>query len=671
MARRMSEEEILKALEDNIATGVGYFDTKLSQERENVLKYYHGALPLPNHAGNSKYVSMDVYDTVESAKAQILEVFSAGQNIVEFTPNGAEDVELAKQASAYTDYVVFQQNDGYGIFSDVIQDGLLARVGVAKVYWESIIEESEEEVDVESEDDLVVILSDDNVELTDLEIDPETQTAKATIIRKIDKSQVRIEVIAPEEFLISPRAIDIPQALFSAHRAQKTQGELIAEGFDPKIVKKLKKDDTWQWDTEKQARLNQLSFDRSSSEVEYAENARPITVHECYIQLDVDKTGKPKLWKVIKADKTILDMEQVDKVPFIPFVPLPIPHAFFGQNYAKLCIPIQNARTVLMRGILDHTVRTNNPRTIVVKGGLVNPREMLDNRIGGLVNVTRPDAIAPEQQAPLNPFVFQTIQLLDEDKEDATGVSKLSQGLNKDAVSKQNSAAMIENLVSLSMVRQKIIARNFANRFIVPLYLEVYRLVLMHEKKSKIVEVAGKYVPMDPSKWAERTDARVALKLGYGEQEKEANETLGLHTLFSQDPTVLPMYDLQKRRNLIVKYLNQKGCKNVDDYLLKPEEVQPPPPDPKIELEKKALELEDRKLNIAEMTAQNKAQMDQLNHSLARMQEMLDLMVAQREQERKDFDSKTKAEVAHRELDIIEAQPPAETKQTNVVSPNS
>jgi hypothetical protein len=671
MARRMSEEDILKALEDNISTGVGYFDTKLSTERETVLKYYHGALPLPNHAGNSKYVSMDVYDTVESAKAQILEVFSAGQNIVEFTPNGPEDVELAKQASAYTDYVVFQQNDGYGIFSDIIQDGLLARVGVAKVYWEDLIEESDEEVDVESEDDLVVLLSDDNVELNDLEIDPETQTAKATLTRKVDKSQVRIEPIAPEEFLISPRAIDIPSALFSAHRAQKTQGELIAEGFDPKIVKKLKKDDTWTWDTEKQARLNQLSFDRSSSEIEYAESARPITVHECYIMLDVDKTGKPKLWKVIKADKIILDMEQVDKVPFIPFVPLPIPHSFFGQNYAKLCIPIQNARTVLMRGVLDHTVRTNNPRTIVVKGGLVNPREMLDNRIGGLVNVTRPDAISPEQQAPLNPFVFETIKLLDEDKEDATGVSKLSQGLNKDAVSKQNSASMIENLVSLSMVRQKIIARNFANKFIVPLYLEVYRLVLMHEKKSKIVEVAGKYVPMDPTKWEERTDARVALKLGYGEQEKEANETLGLHTLFSQDPSVLPMYDMQKRRNLLTKYLNQKGCKNVDDYLLKPEEVQPPPPDPKIELEKRALDIEESKVNIAQMTAQHKAQMDQLNHSLARMQEMMDVMMSQREQERKDFDSKTKAEVAHRELDIIESQPATETKQTNVVSPNS
>ena len=65
----------------------------------------------------------------------------------------------------------------------------------------------------------------------------------------------------------------------------------------------------------------------------------------------------------------------------------------------------------------------------------------------------------PMPQAPLNPFVFQTIKMLDEDKEDNTGVSRMSQGTNKDAVSKQNSAAMIEQLATMSQQRQKIIAR--------------------------------------------------------------------------------------------------------------------------------------------------------------------------------------------------------------------
>ena len=101
---------------------------------------------------------------------------------------------------------------------------------------------------------------------------------------------------------------------------------------------------------------------------------------------------------------------------------------------------------------------TNNPRYMVVKGALTSPAELIDNRVGGIVNVSRPDGISPMPQAPLNPFVFQTIQMLDEDKEDNTGVSRLSQGLNKDAISKQNSAAMVEQLVTMSQQTQKIIA---------------------------------------------------------------------------------------------------------------------------------------------------------------------------------------------------------------------
>ena len=136
---------------------------------------------------------------------------------------------------------------------------------------------------------------------------------------------------------------------------------------------------------------------------------------------------------------------------------------------------------------------------MVVKGGLTNPRELIDNRVGGLVNVTRPDAISTMQQAPLKSFVFQTIQMLDEDKEDNTGVSHLSQGLNKDAISKQNSAAMVEQLATMSMQRQKIIARNFASQFVKTLAHEVYRLVVENETQEKIIEISGAYVRVNPT----------------------------------------------------------------------------------------------------------------------------------------------------------------------------
>jgi hypothetical protein len=672
--KKMTDDEILVAIEKGVRQAVGYHDSKLSRERQDVLEYFHGERPKPQHAGNSRYVSMDVYDAVESSKAVLLETFAAGNQIVEFVPNGPEDTVPARVSSLYTDYAIHSQNNGYRVFSDVITDGLLARIGIAKVYWDKREEKVEEEFEKLPVEQFDMLISQPDVELEEYELD-EDGLVSGEICRIKDTSQVCIATIPPEEFLINSGAKDIDDALFVAHRVEKTRSELVAEGYDKKIVEKLYDDEANFYDEERDARLREIEDDSIGTADYLQDQVRKVTVYECYVTLDIEGTGEARLWKIIKAGGQVLDKEEVNRKPFVTFVPLPIPHSFYGSNFAKKIIPIQNARTVLMRGILDHTVITNNPRYQVVKGSLVNPRELLDNRIGGVVNVTRPDGIMPLVQASLNPFVFQTIQLLDEDKEDTTGISKLSQGLNKDAISSQNSGAMVEQLVGLSQQRQKIVARNFANHFLVPLYLEVYRLVIENEDKKKIVELAGEWMEITPSRWSERLDVQVALKLGYGEQENEAKKYLGLHQMLTADPGVQPLYTVEKRFNMLRSFLEKSGVKNVSDYLLSPEQVQPPQPDPmqvmQMEMQKKQMELQERQVMVAEMKASESAKMDQMAHDLDRMKTMIDLMVSQRDIERKEFDSTTRAEIGRAELEILKSQEPLETKQTQIVSPNA
>jgi hypothetical protein len=671
--KKLSDEDLIVKLDQNLKGSVSNHDTILSKERQEVLDYYHGKSPKPQHSGNSKYISMDVWDAVESCKATILETFAAGNEIAEFVPQNADDVEMAKIATLYTDYVIFRQNDGYDIFSQVIHDALISRVGVAKVYWDKCYEDQEETFSDVPIEELEMVLEANDLELRGVPTaDPEAGTVSGTVARRINKSQVRVDPIPPEEFLISTTAKSLKDTHFCAHRVKATVAEVMAMGLSKEEALKLPVDGLSDvTDPDMIARFQELNtgFDKVS---EYQEQMREVTVHECYIRIDLDGDGYTKLWKITKAGKHILDKEPIDRLPFVPFIPMPIPHAFYGSNYASKVIPIQNARTVLMRGILDHTVITNNPRYQVVKGALVNPREMLENRVGGLVNVTRPDGIMPLQQSSLNPFVFQTIQLLDEDKEDTTGVSKLSQGLNKDAVSKQNSQAMVEQLVGLSQQRQKIIARNFANQFMVPLYLEVYRLVIENEDQAKVIEVAGNYVEVEPSKWDQRTDVTVALKLGYGEKEQEAAQLMGLHQFLSQDPGAQPFYDMPQKYAVISDYMKLVGMK--DSKYLKPiQEVQPPqpPPDFVAELEKLKAETEAIKANtqMEVMKTQFDQKMEEMRLQLEKSNEMIKLMTQQRDAERKEFEAKSRHEIGMRELAMMERQP-AEVKQTQIVSPN-
>ena len=671
------KEELASLVDRAIHTSVGFYDSKLSKERQEVIDYYNGKKPAPMHAGNSKYVSMDVFDAVESLKAILLETFSAGSRIVSFDPQGPEDVEPARIATDYCDYVVHRQNDSFQVFHDLIQDGLMARVGVLKIYWDERIEEVVEEFQNLTSDEADMLLSDPSVVSMKVEMDDITGLVHGEITKRVDKSQVRLDVVPPEEFLITPQARSIEEAEFVAHRTRKTYSDLIKMGYDPKVLAKIGSgsDNDLSMDPEFLARHESVGADRLNLDGELQEQSKYLMVYECYLYLDMDGSGETTLWKVTKCGNVILDSERVDTKPFLAFCPLPVSHSFYGSNYAAKVIPTQNARTVLMRGILDHTVITNNPRYMVVKGSVTNPKELIENRYGGLVNVTRPDGILPFPQASLNPFVFQTIQLLDEDKEEVTGVSRLSQGLNKDAVSKQNSQGLVENLVSLSQQREKIIARNFAS-FIKKLYLEVYRLILGNERGEKVVQVAGAFVRVSPSEWIDRKDVSVELKLGYGEQEREAQKFMMLHQLLTADPGVQPMYTPQNRFKMVASILEKTGIKNINEYITSPDQLPPPQPDPMV---LKQIELEERKVAAQEMVSKSSASKVEYNAEMERMriamEEMrlrLDDMARQRDLDRKEFEATSRTAIAVEEIQMAkdqQAQNPAQARA--IISPNS
>jgi hypothetical protein len=671
----VSESELKALVEKYSTSSVEYYSSKLSDERKKVMEYYHGEKPAPSHAGNSKYVSMDVFDAVESLKAVLLETFSAGNKIVSFDPQTDNDVEPMRIATEYADYVIHRQNDSYGTFASVIQDGLMARTGIVKVFWDKREEEQEEEFSDVDVDSLEMLQSQEDVKEVKAEHDPDTGLFSGTITRLIDKSQVRYVPIAPEEFLITSTAPSIEEAHFVAHRTRKTKSELIAMGYDKELVYSVgtNDDDELSMSPERLARFEDIGTGVTNLEEDQdQEQTEHVLITEAYMPIDMDGTGQAKLWKITLAGTDVLlDKEQVDRKPFICFTPLPLPHAFYGGNYAARVIPTQNARTVLVRGILDHTVITNNPRLMVVKGAVQNPKELLENRVGGLVNVSRPDGILPMPQSGLNPFVFQTIQMLDEDKEEVTGVSRLSQGLNKDAISKQNSQASLNDMVSLSQQREKIIARNFANHFVKELYLEVYRLVLLNEKQTKVVRIAGNFVQVDPTEWSEEVTCTVELKLGYNEQQQEAMKFLTIHSTLAADPGNARLYTEANRYAVFKTALEKTGIKQVNQFLTDPKTLPPPQPDP---FKVQEMQLEQRKVQVQESVAQTSAkktdqhaQIEMLKLQLEKMQMQMEQVIKGREVDVKQFVAESTAALHTQELHLAEKEMEKNPPQTQAV----
>lgn len=584
----MTDEELVSWLSTRVRMATGTTDSRLSRERETHARYYDGMEPKRLHSGSSSYVSQDVFDSVEAMKAQLLETFTGNATPVHFTPSGAEDVEAARIATEYSNFVVFRQNAGFNVMNDVIHDGLMNRVGIAQVYWRKDVQWIEEAMPpvpaTAAAATMQEIAAKGPSESRRRKIKHnEDGTVSISYERREDRSQVVIECLAPEEFGISPRARDMETAEVKFRSAQKSKSALIKEGYPKSTIEDIWNDDSVWTDTNPEvvqrfSDTDDASYLGLNDEIQDAR--RTIRVYEVYCHLDMAGAGTSELYKVTYGGNQILDKERVSSQPFLSFAPLRKPHSFWGSSFAGKVVPTQNAKTLLKRAIIDHAVITTNPRYTVVRGGLVNPKELLENRIGGLINITRDNAVQPLLQAPLNQFILPTIQELDNDKEQLTAVSKLSQGLNKDVISKQNSADMVQTMMGSSQTRQKVIARNFATNFMAELFLKVYQLVIENEKGEKVKQIAGNWVQIDPENWAERKDVSVEFAVGYGEQDKERQKWAETHAALSQVEALRQSYGPAQQFKVISKALQASGIKDVETYLLNPAQAPKPQPDP-------------------------------------------------------------------------------------------
>lgn len=656
----MDDAEIVTRVLAKSKECVGWYDSRLSRERQRVLAYYNGELPRRQHDGASSYVSTDVYDSVEMLKAQLLEVFAGGDQIARFDPDQAMNAQECIVATEYARYIIFRENNGYQLFSDVIHDGLLARVGVAKVFWEEKYDYREETFEGLPPAQAMGLAAQPDVDEFDGNLDEATGTYKGSLVRKIDCSKVSTLCVPPEEFLISPRSVSLETAAYVGHRTLKTKSELIEMYPDKKkLIESLHYDDSKGLDLSPEVLERNKPIETAMAlDNPIQEEQEQVMLYESYVRLQVDPAKGTRLYKVCHVNDVLLAKEEVDKTPFIVYVPLPIPHLFYGNNFAARVIPFQNAQTVLTRGVLDHTAITTNPRWQVVKGGLINPREMLENRLGGIVNVARPDSVSALEYPNLNPFIFQVLGKLQQDKEQSTGISSLSQGLNKDAISKQNSQALVDQLVTLSSQRQKIAARNFAYNFFVPLMLEVIRLAILNDKKSKIIEVAGAPLQVSPQAWYERTTCSVSMHLGYGEKDQTINQMTAAYAGMAQDPVLAPGFGYPQRYAMYTDIAKMRGWTGASRYLLPPDQVQPPQPDP---MKVQELQIKDKSATADLMDAQNKAK--ELNvHAavegtkLHQQQQKIeaDTFDKARDNARKDADTANRIHTSQRELDLAE-----------------
>lgn len=573
------DELNLKAILDNeIDNAIGYLNTETTEARRKAVQYYNRD-PYGNEVeGRSTIVTGEVAEAVDGALPQLVRVFTQSDDVVRFEPKGPGDEQTAKQATEYCNWVLMNDNPGFEVVSTWFKDALLQKNGIIKVWWEDETDVTTEKYENLSDEELALLLADGQMEivsqeqnqigsvpdpLSGVEIPVFSYNVK---VRKIDKKgRVKVENVPPEEFIVSKKTRRLADSPFCAHRKLTTRSELIAMGFDKKVINDLPTYEELTYTPERVARFSNgeqpddESLDSSMEEIE---------TFECYIRCDYDDDGIAELRRVFYAGNEVLDNEECDYIPFCSLCPIPMPHKFFGHSLADRTMDIQLIKSQITRQILDNLYLSNNARMAVVDGQ-VNLDDLLTVTPGGIVRTKNAQAITPLVVPQVAQQAFPMLAYLDSVQQKRTGVTEASQGLDPNIL--QNATATAVAMVqNAGAAKVELIARVFAETGVKDLFKNILHLVCKYQDKQRIIRMRGKFVPIDPREWANEYDISVNVGLGTGNKEQQLAMVAAVlqkqEQLFAQLGLANPIVSPSQYRNTLGRFVESAGFKDSNEF---------------------------------------------------------------------------------------------------------
>jgi len=624
MADTITEEDLVTRIRGEITSSLGYMGDTISKQRETAMQYYYG-LPFGNEVpGRSQYVDSTVQDTIEWIKPSLMRVFASGDEMVKFNPHGPEDVEMAAQATDYVNYVFTKDNPGWEIMYQWFTDALLSKNGIVKVWWDEYTESQREEYRGLDEISFTALITDDDVEVVehteyqDAEFQEYNITLHDVVIKRHSyNGKIKIENVPPSEFLISREAKNLQDARFVCHRVQKTLSELREmypdQDLDADTIG-AGDDDLASYDSE---RLERYAFDKSArywegwGGEEYGEDGlRLYWLHESFLKTDFNGDGITELRKVCTVGSTVLENDEIDSIPFVSITPIKIPHKFFGLSIADLVMDLQLMRSTLMRNLMDNMYNQNYGRYAVLEGQ-ANLDDLLTQRPGGVVRVKSPNAVMPLQTPALEPYSFQMLEYLDGVRESRAGVSKMSQGLNENALTSHTTATAVNAVMGAAQSRVELIARNFAETGVKDLMITIYELLLKNQDKERVIKLRNEWVPVRPDVWNDQYDCTVSVALGSGSKDQQMMHLSQMIQFAAESMKGgLQIVSEQNIYNLGAALVKAMGFQNVNDFLTDPSTLPPrqAQPSPKEQADMMEAQVKQQELEIKAGELQLKAQ---------------------------------------------------------------
>lgn len=520
-AKRMTDDEIQKAVNEQLRLATGFDEDDITKEREKALDYYFMRPRGDEVTGRSDVISGDVSAMVEAVLSQMLDGFSS-DNIAEFQPDGEDDETQAQLESDTVTHFVMDANNGYMALLEAIKDALLERNGVIKVWVDERTQtETLEYIDVDS----VAFSTLTNVpgKIIDvIDYDPKNETLKikeTTVDRKL-----KVEAIPLENFLYTENwtSLDLQDIPFCAERKVDSRSSLIEQGYNKTKVNNLDARHTVMESSNvrnprKTESDNNQASEPSQDQIEYFES---------YMLIDTDGDGISERRRFITSGTTLLDNMEVPMVAFAAGAVLINPHRFLGVSIYDKIKQIQDINTGLNRALLDNANATNKSR-LVVRDGKVNTDDLEDGRVNGRIRVKGShvgpldQAVAPLLVPDISAGILANIEHQKRSRSELGGASLDLAAGNAQLGSQQIGSQGLDRAYSVMEQLAAMMTKIIAQTLIRSVWLLTHATLREFFDQPVKIRQSSKWASPTPSDWVKRDRINVKPGMSAGQRARK------------------------------------------------------------------------------------------------------------------------------------------------------
>ena len=566
----MSDDQLATYLQEMEREAISFRSSDLADEQAVAIDFYEGKPFGDEEPGRSQVVVPVVQEVVDYMGVSVLRTFVSGDRVVEFEPRDEDTADVVEEATEGVNYAFMREQDGYKVLHDWLKTGLIERLCAVETMCIEDEKRTRRTLTV-SEDELALMVGDD------APIIQATDNGDGSFLVKLEEVRRRkryVDMPIPNyEFLFSPRTRHEDESEYLCHRTQKSLSDLIEMGFDRAIVESLpaydnanldeREDATWddEWNTAANDRIPGL---------------RKVTLRKEYARIDYDGDGVAELLRVYRVDRTILEAEEVDEQPFVVFTPFPRAHRMVGNSLADKVMDIQRNKSVILRQSFDAMYQANDPKL------WLDETTITDTTIEDLLT-KGPGVIVRGRGAPPQPMItpvdisksLTMLEYLSGEQESRTGITRLNQGLDADAMNKTATGMALQSAQGQQM--EEFVARNFAEA-LARLFMKKLRLMIEHGEPL-MMRVDGEFKQANPSLWTD--DVGVTIRVGLGSGKRESRLAARMQVAQMQAQAYAEgtgLVDEKRLYNTGAGIVRDSGLGDPNDFFIDPDsdDFQPP-----------------------------------------------------------------------------------------------